>query len=223
MNISPDGGPPSPTESSRSHDGGSPPSSLHPTPAPRWPLKPGVLVHINRTHSLRSGLGGSVHANDNLRIHSSSGGFANDRYRSRGPAPSIVRAPVRPFRRGGAGGSKETVNQRALSAVSVLHDEGMIARANRIRAMFGAQLKETDAFPGISREKTGEQIHHPGQLSALAVKSCTPFLLGQSPAMIRNLTTDGAFFQRASHIFFVRDKFCPLMGRDTFLMIDIWI
>ena len=133
---------------------------MHPTPAPRWPLKPGVLVHINRTHSLRSGLSGSGHAADTLRIHSSSGGFTNDRYRSRG-TPSIVRQPIRPFRRGATGNgasnvNKETANQRALSAVSILHDEGMIARANRIRAMFGSQLKEPDVFPGISREKTGE-------------------------------------------------------------------
>ncbi|XP_043278895.1 uncharacterized protein nrm isoform X1 [Venturia canescens] len=152
----PDGGPPSPTESSRSRDEGSP-TSLHPTPAPRWPLKPGVLVHINRAHSLRSGLAGSLRANDTMRIHSGSLGFANDRYRSR-PQPSIVRQPIRPFRRGSTNlnaiSNKEIVNQRALSAVSIMHDEGMIARANRIRAIFGSQLKEPDAFPGILRDKT---------------------------------------------------------------------
>lgn len=156
--ISPDGGPPSPTESTRSRDEGSP-TSLHPTPAPRWPLKPGVLVHINRTHSLRSGLAGSLRANDTMRIHSGSLGFTNDRYRSR-PQPSIVRQPIRPFRRGSTNlnaiSNKEIVNQRAFSAVSIMHDEGMIARANRIRAIFGSQLKEPDAFPGILRDKTGE-------------------------------------------------------------------
>lgn len=37
-----------------------------------------------------------------------------------------------------------------------LHDEGMLARANKIKAMFGVQLKEQATLPGISREKTGE-------------------------------------------------------------------
>ena len=45
--------------------------------------------------------------------------------------------------------------QRSV-AVSGLHDEGMLARANKIKAMFGVQLKEQATLPGISREKTGE-------------------------------------------------------------------
>lgn len=40
--------------------------------------------------------------------------------------------------------------------MSGLHDEGMLARANKIKAMFGVQLKEQATLPGISREKTGE-------------------------------------------------------------------
>lgn len=50
---------------------------------------------------------------------------------------------------------KETTPQRRVT-VSGLHDEGMLARANKIKAMFGVQLKEQATLPGISREKTGE-------------------------------------------------------------------
>lgn len=157
--VSPDGGPPSPTESIRSHERC---PSLHSNPAPRWPLKPGVLVHINRTHSLSSGLS-PVHASSNLRMHSTTSTYQNDRYRCRGGGggggrdgngddETIVRRPVRPFRRG-----KMTFGQMGIN-IPIIHDEGMIARANRIRAMFSTQLKEPDSFPGISREKTGKSF-----------------------------------------------------------------
>ncbi|XP_015602867.1 uncharacterized protein LOC107271413 isoform X4 [Cephus cinctus] len=143
----PEGGPPSPTASSHSTQG-----PALPTPAPRWPLKPGVLVHINRTHSLRSGLtirGNETRHGTRVPIDEA------DSYRS---VVSVMgtrensgqvrnRRPVRPFRRG------KDENQRALS-MSGVHDEGMLARANRIRAMFAGQMKEPDTFPGISREKT---------------------------------------------------------------------
>lgn len=49
---------------------------------------------------------------------------------------------------------KEAPQRRVT--VSGLHDEGMLARANKIKAMFGVQLKEQATLPGISREKTGE-------------------------------------------------------------------
>ncbi|XP_051156595.1 hemicentin-1 isoform X3 [Leptopilina boulardi] len=140
----PDGGPPSPTASSYSTQ-----SPSHPTPAPRWPLKPGVLVHVNRTHSLRSGL--SSRSNQALRIHSDtslSEPFTTERARGN---CSLMRTPVRPFRRG-----KDTNRQRTIMNVSGMQDDGMFARANKIRAIFNAQLnnKEPDTFPGISRGKT---------------------------------------------------------------------
>ncbi|XP_033213429.1 uncharacterized protein LOC117170634 [Belonocnema kinseyi] len=141
----PDGGPPSPTASSYSTQSPNHPS--HPTPAPRWPLKPGVLVHVNRTHSLRSGL--SSRSNHALRIHSDtslSKPFTSERCRT---DSSVMRTPVRPFRRG-----KDANRQRTMS-VSGMQDDGMFARANKIRAIFNAQLnKETDTFPGISRGKS---------------------------------------------------------------------
>ena len=147
LTISPDGGPPSPTASSYSTQSPSHPS--HPTPAPRWPLKPGVLVHVNRTHSLRSGL--SSRSNQALRIHSDtslSKPFTSERCRT---DSSVMRTPVRPFRRG-----KDPNGQRAMS-VSGMQDDGMFARANKIRAIFNAQLnKEPDTFPGISRGKSGK-------------------------------------------------------------------
>ncbi|XP_053981934.1 hemicentin-1 isoform X3 [Hylaeus volcanicus] len=136
----PDGGPPSPTVSSHSTQ-----APVHPTPAPRWPLKPGVLVHINRSHSLRSGL--SVRASETLR---------NELIARRRDEPmadrflmetTIVKVPAKVFRR-----RKE--NARRSLTVSSLHDDGMIARANKIKAMFGVQLKEQATLPGISREKT---------------------------------------------------------------------
>ncbi|XP_043484948.1 hemicentin-1 isoform X5 [Leptopilina heterotoma] len=140
----PDGGPPSPTASSYSTQ-----SPSHPTPAPRWPLKPGVLVHVNRTHSLRSGL--SSRSNQALRIHSDtslSEPFTTER--DSGNCPSLMRTPVRPFRRG-----KDTNRQRPMNGIIGIQDDGMFARANKIRAIFNAQIsKEQDSFPGISRGKT---------------------------------------------------------------------
>lgn len=42
--------------------------------------------------------------------------------------------------------------------MSSLHEDGMLARANKIKAMFGVQLKEQATLPGISREKTGKRV-----------------------------------------------------------------
>nr|XP_034174876.1 uncharacterized protein LOC117601811 isoform X3 [Osmia lignaria] len=136
----PDGGPPSPTVSSHSTQ-----TTVHPTPAPRWPLKPGVLVHINRSHSLRSGL--SVRTNETLRnelMARQNDEPMADRFLMEA---TITKVPGKVFRR------RKENSQRSLT-VSSLHDEGMLARANKIKAMFGVQLKEQATLPGISREKT---------------------------------------------------------------------
>ncbi|KOC69623.1 Hemicentin-1 [Habropoda laboriosa] len=140
---SPDGGPPSPTVSSHSAQ-----TAVHPTAAPRWPLKPGVLVHINRSHSLRSGL--SVRANVALRNELISRRTTEeptmaDRFLVETTIAKVAGGKV--FRR------RKENTQRSLT-VSSLHDEGMLARANKIKAMFGVQLKEQATLPGISREKT---------------------------------------------------------------------
>lgn len=141
---SPDGGPPSPTVSSHSTQ-----TTVHPTAAPRWPLKPGVLVHINRSHSLRSGL--SVRANESLR---------NELMNRRNDEPTIadrfiVETTIAKVAGGKVFRRRKEHPQRSMT-VSGLHDEGMLARANKIKAMFGVQLKEQATLPGISREKTGE-------------------------------------------------------------------
>nr|XP_033342895.1 uncharacterized protein LOC117229999 isoform X6 [Megalopta genalis] len=143
----PDGGPPSPTVSSHSTQG--PAHPVHPvqtTPAPRWPLKPGVLVHINRTHSLRSGL--SVRNGESLRNELIAGqadvATTTDRFLME---TTITKVPAKVFRR------RRDGPQRSLTVTS-LNDEGMLARANKIKAMFGVQLKEQATLPGISREKT---------------------------------------------------------------------
>lgn len=147
--YSPDGGPPSPTVSSHSVQ-----SPAQPTPAPRWPLKPGVLVHINRTHSLRSGL--SVRPNE-ANLRNELVGKHNDeplrqRFLDETSLSSIGRNPARVvFRRG----RKDQTAQRTTSMTS-LNEDGMLARANKIKAMFGVQLKEQATLPGISREKTGK-------------------------------------------------------------------
>ncbi|XP_026824170.1 uncharacterized protein LOC105277484 isoform X3 [Ooceraea biroi] len=141
----PDGGPPSPTVSSHSVQ-----SPAHPTPAPRWPLKPGVLVHINRTHSLRAGL--SVRANEaGLRneLMAKHDEPLGQRFLDETPLSSMGRNPARVFRRG----RKDQTTQMTTSMTS-LHEDGMLARANKIKAMFGVQLKEQATLPGISREKT---------------------------------------------------------------------
>ncbi|XP_068965916.1 hemicentin-1 isoform X3 [Bombus flavifrons] len=138
----PDGGPPSPTVSSHSTQ-----TTVHPTAAPRWPLKPGVLVHINRSHSLRSGL--SVRANESLR---------NELMNRRNDEPTIadrfiVETTIAKVAGGKVFRRRKEHPQRSMT-VSGLHDEGMLARANKIKAMFGVQLKEQATLPGISREKT---------------------------------------------------------------------
>ncbi|XP_077276390.1 neuromusculin isoform X4 [Temnothorax americanus] len=146
----PDGGPPSPTVSSHSVQS---PSQPTPAPAPRWPLKPGVLVHVNRTHSLRSGL--SVRANE-ANLRNELVGKHNDEplrqsfLDETSLSSSIGRNPARAvFRRG----RKDQTAQRTASMTS-LNEDGMLARANKIKAMFGVQLKEQATLPGISREKT---------------------------------------------------------------------
>lgn len=87
---------------------------------------------------------------------------------------TIVRRPVRPFRRGKSSAiarvlkdhhhhhhqqQQQQQEQQQIPTLPIIHDEGMIARANRIRAMFSLQLREPVSFPGISRDKTGEPIY----------------------------------------------------------------
>lgn len=166
--YSPDGGPPSPTVSSHSVQ------SPQPTPAPRWPLKPGVLVHINRTHSLRSGL--SVRANE-ANLHNELVGKHNDeplrqRFLDETSLSSIGRNPARAvFRRG----RKDQIAQRTTSMTS-LNEDGMLARANKIKAMFGVQLKEQATLPGISREKTGKSSGRSAVLFTRDFARCHPML-----------------------------------------------
>lgn len=46
-----------------------------------------------------------------------------------------------------------------MNGITGIQDDGMFARANKIRAIFNAQInKEQDSFPGISRGKTGMKI-----------------------------------------------------------------
>ncbi|KAK1135642.1 hypothetical protein K0M31_000229 [Melipona bicolor] len=144
MGRSPDGGPPSPTVSSHSTQ-----TPVQPTAAPRWPLKPGVLVHINRSHSLRSGL--SVRANESLRNE-----LMNRRNDDEPTIADrfIVETTIAKVANGGKVFRRRKENAQRSVAVSGLHDEGMLARANKIKAMFGVQLKEQATLPGISREKT---------------------------------------------------------------------
>ena len=191
---SPEGGPPSPTASSHSaQQQQQQQSQQSPVPSvPRWPLKPGVLVHINRTHSMRSGLAisprlglvsGASIASDlpspplstssRLRSAAASSSDSTPLTSSEQQQQYPMRAPVRPFRR--AAGKDDPAagqirpqrrhrQQRHQASTTQQqqqqqHDEGMLARANRIRAMFSAvQLKESDTFPGISRGKTGEEL-----------------------------------------------------------------
>ncbi|XP_017883950.1 uncharacterized protein LOC108627282 [Ceratina calcarata] len=138
----PDGGPPSPTVSSHSTQT----SPVHPTAAPRWPLKPGVLVHINRSHSLRSGP--SLRVNETLMP----GGRGNE---ERIGDRFLVETTIAKVAAGKAFRRRKTAGT-AQGTVSLagMHDEGMLARANKIKAMFGVQLKEQATLPGISREKT---------------------------------------------------------------------
>ncbi|XP_046627501.1 uncharacterized protein LOC124308652 isoform X7 [Neodiprion virginianus] len=125
-------------------------TASHPTPAPRWPLKPGVLVHINRSHSLRSGLSTRLDLQSRVAgsrpVSSCLESDSEGRSVLHEAVHTVARTPVRAYRR-----SKDT--RRALS-MSNVHEDGMLARANRIRAMFGAQFKDSDTFPGISRDKT---------------------------------------------------------------------
>lgn len=63
-----------------------------------------------------------------------------------------------------------------------LHEDNMLARANKIKAMFSVQLKEQATLPGISREKTGksyEELHFPEVCrdAVYFVREC-PFLAG---------------------------------------------
>ncbi|XP_036147089.1 hemicentin-1 isoform X7 [Monomorium pharaonis] len=196
----PDGGPPSPTVSSHSVQ-----SPAQPTPAPRWPLKPGVLVHINRTHSLRSGL--SVRANE-ANLCNELVGKHNDEPLRQGfldetSLSSIGRNPTRTvFRRG----RKDQTAHRTVSMAS-LNEDGMLARTNKIKAMFGVQLKEQATLPGISREKTGKSSRKGVELFAHFAR-CHPThlylqLLAWRPSTSHKIFEPGTLkpFINVSHLF----------------------
>jgi len=64
--------------------------------------------------------------------------------------------------------------------MSSLHEDGMLARANKIKAMFGVQLKEqTTTLPGISREKTGKSYREKSHSRMLTrgITNCDPMLI----------------------------------------------
>jgi len=86
---------------------------------------------------------------------------------------SIGRNPARAvFRRG----RKDQTAQRTTSMTS-LNEDGMLARANKIKAMFGVQLKEQATLPGISREKTGKGSRKGVELFTHDFTRCHPMLI----------------------------------------------
>lgn len=117
-----------------------------------------------------------LHARQNHHIHTNLSGCPTDtivdnQYQLENEDNrTIVRRPVRPFRRGKSSAIARVLKdhhqqQQKLQgeqqeqhkpALPNIHDEGMIARANKIRAMFSLQLREPVSFPGISRDKTGK-------------------------------------------------------------------
>lgn len=191
LQSSPDGGPPSPTASSI-HSTTSPNSTQQQQspPVPRWPLKPGVLVHINRTNSMRSGLSPRLgncgittvglpspplsiaSSSSRLRLASSTVavGTMCDSSVAKPFIDQSSSVSTRPFRRTiiKDSESRSRSRQRRPRISDIIcnaqnidqhqqhQDEGVLARANRIRAIFSVQLNNSDAFSGISRGKTGE-------------------------------------------------------------------
>lgn len=137
-------------------------------------------MHINRTHSMRSGLAISPRlgintgggGGTNLPSPPLSSGSSSCRLRmntsdstplarageSLGTQDDVpaMRAPVRPFKR-----ERHRRNRASQTSLQLSNEEGVVARANRIRAMFSVQLKESDTFPGISRGKTGKLSDRP--------------------------------------------------------------
>uniref|UniRef100_A0ABD2W362 Ig-like domain-containing protein n=1 Tax=Trichogramma kaykai TaxID=54128 RepID=A0ABD2W362_9HYME len=172
----PDGGPPSPTVSSVHSSATISTQQQQQPPVPRWPLKPGVLVHINRTNSMRSGLSprlGNGSISVGLPSPPLSTTSSSSRLRLSGVTGDSSTTPLTessnggpmPFRRAIKDPESRTRRQRRRvncaanghqnGAMLQHQDEGVLARANRIRAIFSVQLKDTaDGFPGISRGKT---------------------------------------------------------------------
>lgn len=106
-------------------------------------------MHVNRSHSLRSGLA-ARHDPPETRVNGNRSESFGRISAIQEAVQNVARTPVRAYRR-----TKDA--RRAISLANV-NEDGMIARANRIRAIFGAQFKDSDTFPGISRDKTGKFV-----------------------------------------------------------------
>lgn len=110
-----------------------------PTPMiPKWPLKPGVLVHVNNTHSLnarriQNAAQNSINANTN---HSNNQITQNQFYTAT---------------------EKRGATKRGESTLKSIGNESQRSRAQRIKKMFFTeQLKyKTDTLPGVFHGKSG--------------------------------------------------------------------
>ncbi|CAH0389720.1 unnamed protein product [Bemisia tabaci] len=102
--------------------------------SPKWPLRPGVLVHTKAPHSLSVG-----------RLPSASSLALNSSANSR----NSVQAPE-PNNNGRPGLEKQRRRQTRASSLADLSGENQHSRANRIKHMFN-----TDTFPGVFQNASG--------------------------------------------------------------------
>jgi len=117
-------------------------SSTPTTVLPKWPLKPGVLVHVNNNHSLNAAR--LQNASNHINYNNSDGNqtqnhqyyMATEKRCKRGEIPSPI---------------------SAAAVVKSVGNESQRSRAQRFKQIFFAeQLKyKTDTLPGVFHGKSG--------------------------------------------------------------------
>lgn len=117
-------------------------------PVHKWPLRPGVLVHVNGSHSLNLGRLDSAGADSNVQNHS------NLPYAcSTMPKNSSASKKKKCARK---------LKQRRASSLSNLRPDetNQLSRANRIRQMFlnDGLRYHGDTLPGVFHGKSGGKM-----------------------------------------------------------------
>jgi len=92
-----------------------------------------------------------------------------------------------------------------------LNEDGMLARTNKIKAMFGVQLKEQATLPGISREKTGKSIGKKSSYLSRDSARCHPTLIH----LYLQLLVCRRFFASFSNLKFLNVSYLNVIFNST--------
>lgn len=139
------------------------PAQIQTRPIHKWPLRPGVLVHVNGTHSLSAG---------RLPQQQYSGPVNSSTPKNTPTRPNTLVPKHKMCKKDRIKAAAKRLKRRHATSVANLQpdDTNQHSRANRIRQMFSndASKYQCETLPGIIHGKSG------GKQALLYIRSFCP-------------------------------------------------